>query len=312
MNRFGALPSALKDTWAGLLQRRLWPIAVVLVVALVAVPLLLTSDPEPVAPAVPDAAAEQAELAAEPLVAVASASERETVRRVLGARKDPFKPTSQPKRRKDRADSGNAKSAGAGAQTSASAGGAASGGAPSSGQAGSGVAAAPLPSTPQPQATPKSPRRPAGSLRVRWGIAGDEQLETLEVQRLDPLPTAEEPLLVYMGLTKDGRSAVFMLDASVTLEGDGRCRPNPADCQTVELAPGETEFIEVSDEQGRTTQYQLDLVRIHGRRAARAPRKDAVAEARATSRALRSLGHSAPAYRFDARTGTLELVKVRD
>ena len=143
---------------------------------------------------------------------------------------------------------------------------------------------------------------------MRWGSPEDETLERLDIERLDPLPSADEPLLVYMGLTEDGQSAVFMLDASVTVEGDGRCRPNPDDCQTLELDTGETQFIEVTDERGRTEEYQLDLVKIHGRRAAptRTLRKRAAAEARATRRVLRELGHEEPVYRFDAVTGMLE------
>ena len=291
------LTAILSDTWRGMLQRRLWPVAVLLLAALVAVPLLLSAEPEPVPPASSSAADEAAELAAQPLVAVASASERESARRVLGARKDPFKPTNQPKRRKGDSGKGSAdrvsKEAGAEA-TPAPAGG----GSPY-------VAPAPLPPGAQPDA--KRPSHPAGSLSVRWGEAGDERLEELDVERLDPLPTADEPLLVYLGLTDDGQSAVFMLDAGVTVEGDGRCRPKPEDCQSVELTAGETEFIEVVDAKGAKTQFQLDVVKIHGRRAAptRTLGWAAAVDARATRRALRSLGDVAPTYVFDARTGTL-------
>jgi hypothetical protein len=211
-------------------------VAVLLLAALVAVPLLLSADPEPVPPAPSSAADEAAELAAQPLVAVASASERESARRVLGARKDPFKPTNQPKRKrrdsvKTSAESGVG-SAGSDAAPTADA------------QTGTGgstyVAPAPLPSGSEPDPSAKRASHAAGSLSVRRGQAGDEQLERLEVERLDPLPTPDEPLLVYLGLTADGQSAVFMLDAGVTVEGDGRCRPNPEDCQSVELTAGET------------------------------------------------------------------------
>ena len=39
--------SVLTDIWRQLVQRRLWPVAVLLIAALVAVPLLLAKDPEP-------------------------------------------------------------------------------------------------------------------------------------------------------------------------------------------------------------------------------------------------------------------------
>ena len=41
--------SLITDTWHQLVQRRLLPVAVLLLAALVAVPLLLAKDPEPVA-----------------------------------------------------------------------------------------------------------------------------------------------------------------------------------------------------------------------------------------------------------------------
>ena len=306
------LTAVLTDTWRGMVERRLWPVALLLLAGLVAVPLLLTADPEPVPPVAAAPAEEAAELAAQPLVAVASAAERERARRVLGARKDPFKPTNQPKRRKARAgESAGDKSSAKAASTSRT-GSSDSSSAPGSGAGGAYVAPAPLPAATAPGTAEKSPARPAGSLRVRWGTAGDEELEALHVERLDPLPTSDEPLLVYLGLTRDGRSAVFMLDAGVTVVGDGRCRPDPADCQTIELERGETAFLEVAGDDGAKTQYQLDLVKIHGRRAARTPTKHAASEARATRHALRSLSRSAPPYRFDARTGTLAPIEAQE
>jgi hypothetical protein len=311
------LTSVLSDTWRGLIQRRLWPVAVLLLAALVALPMVMLRDPEPVEPAAGQAAADAAELSAQPLVAVASAEERDRVRRVLGARKDPFKPSGQPKRRKDRDDAGEARvSSDRRAQGSPTSGAAPTSGSPAAPGSGGGSYVSPAPVSPGsgPETTPKRRTRPAGSLSVRWGTTGEEALEKLEVERLDPLPTADEPLLVYLGLTDDGRSAVFMLDAGVTVDGDGRCRPDPDDCQTVELAAGETGFIEIAGEDGQKTQYQLDVVKIHGRRAAstRTPEKTAAVEARATRRALRSLGHAVPTYRFDARTGTLERTDAGD
>ena len=311
------LNTVLSGTFRGLVQRRLWPIALALIAGLVAVPLLLTTEPEPFATSPDPAANVEAEIAAaKPLVAVASESQREGLRRVLGARKDPFKPTNQPKTKKAKRES-QPGSGSSGVRAAASGGGSTSvsgGSGQTAGSGGSGyVAPAPLPPTTRPGVSEQRPKLPAGSLTVRWGTAGDSQLERLLVKRLDPLPSTDEPLLVYMGLTKDHRSAVFMIDADLAVDGDGRCRPIPADCQTVELSPGETAFVTVTGEDGTTSEHQLDLVRIHGRRAAtRPPSKEAAAEARATSRALRFLGHSAPVYRFDESTGTLEHVDADD
>ncbi len=70
---------------------------------------------------------------------------------------------------------------------------------------------------------------------------------------------------MFMGLTKNGKQAKFLVDASLTPTGDGTCQPHPASCETVLLSRGETEFFDVVDpETGEiTAQYQLDLVAIN-------------------------------------------------
>ena len=42
--------SILNDTWRFLVQRRLWPVAILLVAAAVAVPMLLSEEPAPAPP----------------------------------------------------------------------------------------------------------------------------------------------------------------------------------------------------------------------------------------------------------------------
>ena len=87
--------SAITNVWRQLVQRRLWPVAILLIAALAAVPLALAKDPEPAAPApaVPaaDAAASaESALAVQPIVAPATAADRAKRRKVLGARKNVF------------------------------------------------------------------------------------------------------------------------------------------------------------------------------------------------------------------------------
>ena len=85
-------------------------------------------------------------------------------------------------------------------------------------------------------------------------------------------------MLVYMGLTRDGKKARFLVDATINAEGDGDCKPHPSNCEVIELAPGETEFLDVlnpeapdeetDEETGEEIEpeilasYQLDLVDI--------------------------------------------------
>jgi hypothetical protein len=68
-----------------------------------------------------------------------------------------------------------------------------------------------------------------------------------------------------MGLTKNGKKAKFLVDATLTPTGDGTCKPHPSSCETILLGRGETEFFDAIDpETGEpTAQYQLDLVTIN-------------------------------------------------
>ena len=90
--------SVINDTWRFLVQRRLWPVAILLIAAAVAVPMLLSEEPAAPAPApaVAVKSDKEAVLATEPIVAQAGDGDRSGRRQVLGSRKDPFKPQVTP------------------------------------------------------------------------------------------------------------------------------------------------------------------------------------------------------------------------
>jgi len=252
--------SILTSTWRQLVQRRLLPVVILLLAALVAVPLLLAKDPKPVSPApapLGDLGSERNAATAEPVVALAEDGDQSRRRRVLGASKDPFEPapvkriaTPEPAR---------------GPVTTASAD------KPATGRTGGSAPASTAPSSPvgttpptaaPPEETPKR-RHELYSLVVRFGSSEGDSLERMSLARLKPLPSAEEPILVYLGVSEDKKSALFMVDSSVEADGDGNCKPRPTDCETIALREGETEFFDVLGEDGEpVAQYQLDLVKI--------------------------------------------------
>jgi len=251
--------NVLTTTWRQLVRRRLWPVAVLLVAALAAVPVLLSRDAESaVEPSLPAASAPGAKVSdkiAEPVVAKAAVEDRSRRRRVLGARKDPFAPApvKTPKKKAKKAvTKTEAKPDATTDQPTTSA--------PS------------VPSTPI--VVPTTPVKPKktyekGSLIVRFGDAASGALERINLKKLAALPddaqdAETEPLLVYLGLTKNGKKAKFLVDASLDATGDGTCKPHPASCETIELAQGETEFFDLVDpETGEiSSQFQLDLVDI--------------------------------------------------
>jgi hypothetical protein len=245
--------NAVTSIWRQLVRRRLWPVAVLLVAALAAVPVLLTRDAQPVAaPADPSPAvsAKADDTIAEPVVAKVEASDRGRRRRVLGARKDPFQPA--PVKKPKLAKQADAKPDDT-APTQSTGGGGGSGG------GGSTAPSSPVAPTPQPKVYP------AGSLVIRFGDAESDQLPKTVLRKLKPLPDDVTPLLVYMGLTDHGKKAKFLVDDSLQVTGDGTCKPHPSNCETIELAAGETEFFDVIDpETGEILgTFELDLVKIN-------------------------------------------------
>jgi hypothetical protein len=115
---------------------------------------------------------------------------------------------------------------------------------------------------------PKKPRvYPGDSLTVRFGTGDPSQPKTvLEADQSLPEDTTGEvdPLIVYLGLAKGGKEALFLVDASVLADGDGRCDGDGTECETLHLRAGDTEFLDVTDDKGDVTdKYQLDLLAIH-------------------------------------------------
>lgn len=250
--------SLLTDTWRQLVRRRLWPVALLLAAAAAAVPVLLAKEPEAVSPpAAPAPATSTAsELSEAPIVTASTTSSRAAGRKLLGRQRDIFKSTAKkPKPEKPAATAKGSQSTG---DTSPEQSG---GSAPSSP-----VAPSPSPYDPVPVPGPSAPKPKTyeqHSLTVRFGSA-DGDLSRTTVPRMQALPSEAQPLLIYLGLREDRKTAVFLLDASATAQGDGECHPTPESCETVRLRAGETEFIDVVDAAGNSTaQFQLDLVKIH-------------------------------------------------
>lgn len=252
--------NVVTNTWRQLVRRRLWPAALLLVAALVAVPVVLATEPEPAsAPELAPAVTANADAGmAEPVVAKVAAEDRTRRRRVLGARKDPFRPAPTPKPKAEKKPKKTAAPKIAAAPKTENKGGGSGGG-----SAPSYSYTPPLVADPKP--VKKKKAYPADSVIVRFGDATAESLAKGVLEKLAPLPDDVEPLLIYMGLTKKGKRAKFLVDSTLTPAGDGVCRPHPSNCETVELAKGETEFFDVIDpDTGLTVaQYQLDLVAIN-------------------------------------------------
>jgi hypothetical protein len=285
--------SPVTNVWRQLVQRRLWPVAILLIAALAAVPMMLAKDPEPVVSPPPAQVDTKSELATTPIVAPATPTDRTKRRKVLGTRKNPFASVKPPAAAADTTD-GNGpvvvESPTGGTSDDTSGGGTT----PSTGTTGS-------PTTPA-APTPAPRKYELNELTVRFGGADDAKRQS--VKRLQALPSAELPVLIYMGVLKDGKTAVFLVDHGVTPIGDGECKPSPEECETIRLKVGETEFLDVADDTGNVTQqFQLDLIKIHKGTTASAVKASASSKAGAR---LVKARPAAAAYRWNAESGALE------
>ena len=96
--------------------------------------------------------------------------------------------------------------------------------------------------------TPAKPKKKyeLNELTVRFGPSADTQPPRKDVKRLQALPSSDEPVLIYLGVLKDKKTAVFLVDSGVVAQGDGTCMPTRTTCETIHIKEGETEFFDVA------------------------------------------------------------------
>lgn len=266
----------LKDIVHDLREKKLWPVAALLLLAIVAVPAVLLRSPSQEAG--PTGAEAPAPGQAKPAALALSADEERASALEAFSAKDPFKPRGPAAPR--RTSEPDAPSAGTGASGTAAGGGidtSALGGVRDllgqGGGQGSGGASG-SPSTPSQQVTPRSEERETETktktetkevaythtVDVRFGRRGQIRLRR-DIARLQPIPSEERPLLVYLGTTPSGYSAVFLVDQSLEQRGDGICKPSRSNCALLYLRPEDGHDLHYfTDTLGRG--YALRLVSI--------------------------------------------------
>jgi len=256
--------SVLQAIAADLRQRRLWALAAALVVALIAVPVLLSSGSPssgPSAQAPParngDAARGAAGAPASPAVPVVSVGAGGSAG-LSGPARDPFVQRSSARPARSLAavatptpvagTGGTAPSTPAHVAPAAGSSATSASGAPTAGSSrgttAGGAAATSRRST-------SMPARPAGGLNatqsytVAIGFTGSGRDLPADGQarRLLVLPSAHDPLLVELGVLRGARRVLFALLPDTLVHGPGRCIPGRADCELLSLAPGEVEAL---------------------------------------------------------------------
>ena len=247
----------LLDVWNDLREKRLAPVAVLLAVGLVAVPLLLGGGGGSSADSAPASAPAAQPKQQAPLVKAAEEAKGEGSDLGVFDPKDPFEPAVKP----PPAGSGTATVAEPDKPSAGKDGGSSSeekpspeGGAPGPGGAPGNAPAAP------PTEGRKSYTWVAD---VRFGRAGRERRHR-GITRLTILPSAGNPVLVFMGVTADRKRAVFLLDSTSSQAGEGTCKPSGRACSFLYLSSGDDKDQHFfTDAAGRD--FGLHLLRLRRR-----------------------------------------------
>jgi hypothetical protein len=279
----------LLDIWNDLRAKRLWPVALVLLAALVATPVVLSKKaeaPEPAPAPTADALAEPngaegpAQLAEVKLEELAEGSGSS-----LSSFKDPSNPFAPPRKVLEAArrqaegpssvptavggDTGPSSPAGGGSPggDSLSVGGDINVGVPGGGVTGGGVSpdigggtTNPGGGTTDPGIDTPEPKTTEDTYAVDVAFRANDRHQVVKgMEKLDILPNAASPLLIFMGVTPKAGNAVFLVDSTLQAAGEGHCKPNPADCAFLYLGPGsEHEF---TTDEGDSYTLRVDEIR---------------------------------------------------
>ncbi|HEY2142508.1 MAG TPA: hypothetical protein VGG98_10670 [Solirubrobacteraceae bacterium] len=186
----------------------------------------------------------------------------------------------------------------------------------SSSSSSKGTGTTPAKTTPAPQQkTPKQPTKPTRiyHVSVLFGVAPAPPAQSTpltpydNLKRLTPLPSAQNPLVVFRGVTAGGKSATFTVVGETILRGNATCLPSASQCQAIDLKPGQTEQLEYLPPSGPAIVYQLQAVGITSSEASGEAATRAFRAGSKTGRELLRHAHlmALPGLRYSLRKGVL-------
>jgi hypothetical protein len=261
--------SVINNLISDLREKRLWPVAVALILALIAVPVLLSSGGNSNVPVaqVPPVPAAPASVPALPAVTVTPVPSNA---RLSGRQRDPF--IQQVKVHSTTSSSGTSKSsAAAGGSSASSTGSSASPGGSSgssSGSTGSGSTGTPTTPSTSTSTTPQTSTTPTPTTTTAPAPSGLTATQAYHValsltnptgrayainnvERLTVLPSEQQPLLFELGVLKGGHRVLFAVAPGTVLRGPGACLPAARDCEILSLAPNQIEAFAMTEPNGR-------------------------------------------------------------
>jgi hypothetical protein len=251
------------DLWQDLREKRLWPVAVGLLAAAIAIPVVMLKPASDGAPT-PVAVAPAPKVETLPAVNVDSSPTRNSNLKTFKQR-DPFKPLSVLKK------ASSASSAGASGSSSSPS--ASSAGSSGTGSSGSTTSTSTTTTTTSPLTTPSTPSTPStgGTTPVKWfrytadfSFGAPDAPKTMTgVTDFTLLPDDKTAAVVFMGVSNDAKSAIFFLaDPGFTPSGEGECN-DPNDCRFIKLALDDKKNEETFTSLDGSVVYNLKLLQLN-------------------------------------------------
>jgi hypothetical protein len=265
-----AAPQFVTDLYRDLRDRRLLLPAAVLVVALIAVPVALSSSSSPAtAPIAPAEPVGEGATAAEPAVATQELGVTNYRKRLEQLKsKNPFHQQYQVPEVTSKVEQSSLTAPSSITSTGTGTSGGGSTSEPSSSSVtpttsasstASGGSTDPTGSSSPSSLKPPKPQWFSFRIAVKVGPVGELE-ERSSVKRLSMLPSASKAVVTFVGVTEDGTRALFLVSPDVdSVGGDGRCVPSQSSCKYVVLKAGEEAKFDYAPD-GKV--YKLKLVEI--------------------------------------------------
>jgi hypothetical protein len=255
----------LLDLWHDLREKRLAPVAAVLLLGLIAVPVLLAKPAEDPGPAPVVAAPKKADNEALAALTKVKLGEDATGKGSTLGVFDPDNPFSPPKGAIKKETTGVTSggpgdtpgtpggSTGSGGDTSTDGGSLGGGGGVTS--PGTGVT---IPGTGGGGGGDTTTTVYKYVVDLTFAANGRTR-HIKGMEKLDMLPSDSSPLLIFMGVTAKGADAVFLVDSTLEAAGEGRCKPSESECAFAYIGAG-SEYV-FTEEDGDTYTIKIDEIR---------------------------------------------------
>lgn len=255
--------------WYDLREKQLWPVALGLLAAIVVVILLLPKGTKEVAE-VPPATTVQQPQELQSLVKLDAATVEDSKLQSFSVR-DPFRSLADIAQEGSTGSTTGTGTTGTGTTGTGTTGTGTTGtGTTGTGSTGTGTGSTGTGGggTTTPPPPPATTKREIFTFRVNMSFnrEGGRVRRLKNIDTLELIPDSDRPFLVFLGVTKSLRTAVFLVNDQFEVETEGRCEPSPATCTFLYLrTDSETDDAVLSQtaDDGTVTRYEFQLDAIN-------------------------------------------------